>query len=87
MNKSSKIFVAGHRGMVGSAIVRSLQFKGYNNIITATRDQLDLLDQKAVYAFLENERPEYIFIAAAKVGGIHANNTYRADFIFSKSEY
>ena len=82
MNKSSKIFVAGHRGMVGSAIVRSLQFKGYNNIITATRDQLDLLDQKAVYAFLENERPEYIFIAAAKVGGIHANNTYRADFIF-----
>jgi len=82
MNKSAKIFVAGHRGMVGSAIVRSLQAKGYTNLITATRDQLDLLDQKAVYAFLENERPEYIFIAAAKVGGIHANNTYRADFIF-----
>ncbi len=82
MNKSAKIFVAGHRGMVGSALVRSLQFKGYTQVITATRDQLDLLDQKTVYAFLENERPEYIFIAAAKVGGIHANNTYRADFIF-----
>ena len=82
MNKSAKIFVAGHRGMVGSAIVRSLHAKGYTNVITATRDQLDLIDQKAVYAFLENERPEYIFIAAAKVGGIHANNTYRADFIF-----
>ena len=78
----TKIFVAGHRGMVGSAIVRSLHAKGYTNVITATRDQLDLIDQKAVYAFLENERPEYIFIAAAKVGGIHANNTYRADFIF-----
>ncbi len=78
----TKIFVAGHRGMVGSAIVRSLHSKGYTNVITATRDQLNLLDQKAVYAFLENERPEYIFIAAAKVGGIHANNTYRADFIF-----
>ena len=82
MNKSAKIFVAGHRGMVGSAIVRSLHAKGYTNVITATRDQLDLIDQKVVYAFLENERPEYIFIAAAKVGGIHANNTYRADFIF-----
>ena len=68
--------------MVGSAIVRSLHAKGYTNVITATRDQLDLIDQKTVYAFLENERPEYIFIAAAKVGGIHANNTYRADFIF-----
>jgi GDP-L-fucose synthase len=82
MNKSAKIFIAGHRGMVGSAIVRSLQSKGYTNLITATRDQLDLIDQKAVYAFLENERPEYVFIAAAKVGGIHANKTYRADFIF-----
>ena len=81
MNKSAKIFVAGHRGMVGSAIVRSLHSKGYTNIITATRDQLDLIDQNAVYAFLENERPEYVFIAAAKVGGIHANNTFRADFI------
>lgn len=82
MNKSAKIFVSGHRGMVGSALVRSLQAKGYTNVITATRDELDLLDQKAVYAFLERERPEYVFIAAAKVGGIHANNTYRADFIF-----
>ncbi len=82
MNKSAKIFVAGHRGMVGSALVRSLQSKGYAQIITATRDQLDLLDQKAVYEFLEKKKPEYVFIAAGKVGGIHANNTYRADFIF-----
>ncbi len=82
MNKSAKIFVAGHRGMVGSALVRSLQSKGYAQIITATRDQLDLLDQKTVYEFLEKKKPEYVFIAAGKVGGIHANNTYRADFIF-----
>ena len=68
--------------MVGSAIVRSLNAKGYTNVITATHDQLDLVDQKAVYAFLKNEQPEYVFIAAAKVGGIHANNTYRAEFIF-----
>ena len=82
MNKSVKIFVAGHRGMVGSAIVRSLQAKGYLNVLTASRDQLDLLDQSAVFTFLQAEKPEYIFIAAAKVGGIHANNTYRADFIY-----
>ena len=82
MNKSAKIFVAGHRGMVGSAIVRSLQAKGYANVLTASREQLDLLDQSAVHTFLQAEKPEYIFIAAAKVGGIHANNTYRADFIY-----
>ncbi len=82
MNKSARIFVAGHRGMVGSAIVRSLQAKGYMNVLTASREQLDLLDQSAVHAFLQTEKPEYIFIAAAKVGGIHANNTYRADFIY-----
>jgi GDP-L-fucose synthase len=82
MNKSAKIFVAGHRGMVGSAIVRSLQSKGYTNVLTASRDQLDLLDQSAVREFFQAERPDYVFIAAAKVGGIHANNTYRADFIY-----
>ncbi len=82
MNKSARIFVAGHRGMVGSAIVRSLQAKGYTNVLTASREQLDLLDQSAVQAFLQAEKPEYIFIAAAKVGGIHDNNTYRADFIY-----
>jgi GDP-L-fucose synthase len=82
ITQDSKIFVAGHRGMVGSALVRTLDAKGYTNILTRTRDELDLLDQKAVYDFLQVERPDYIFIAAAKVGGIHANNTYRADFIF-----
>jgi len=78
----AKIYVAGHRGMVGSAIVRQLEAKGYNNILTRTHGQLDLLDQKAVFAFLAEEQPDYIFIAAAKVGGIQANNTYRADFIY-----
>lgn len=78
----AKIYVAGHRGMVGSAIVRQLEAKGYNNIVTRTHGQLDLLDQKAVFAFLAEEQPDYIFIAAAKVGGIQANNTYRADFIY-----
>ena len=78
----AKIFVAGHRGMVGSAIVRQLEAKGYNNILTRTHGQLDLLDQQAVFAFLAEEQPDYIFIAAAKVGGIQANNTYRADFIY-----
>jgi GDP-L-fucose synthase len=78
----AKIYVAGHRGMVGSAIVRQLEVKGYNNIVTRTHGQLDLLNQKAVFAFLAEEQPDYIFIAAAKVGGIQANNTYRADFIY-----
>jgi len=80
--KNAKIYVAGHRGMVGSAIVRNLQNKGYTNVITRTRAELDLLDQSAVYAFFKSEKPDYVFLAAAKVGGIHANNTYRADFIF-----
>lgn len=82
MNQQAKIFVAGHRGMVGSALVRELQRKGYANIITATRNELDLLDQRAVHQFVADHAPEYIFIAAAKVGGIHANNSYRADFIY-----
>ena len=81
-NLDAKIYVAGHRGMVGSAIVRQLEAKGYTNIVTRTREQLDLLDQKAVFAFLAEEQPDYIFIAAAKVGGIQANNNYRADFIY-----
>lgn len=80
--KNTKIFVAGHEGMVGSAIIRNLKGKGYTNLLAQTRRELDLLDQKAVYDYLKQEQPEYIFIAAAKVGGIHANNTYRADFIY-----
>lgn len=82
ISKTSKIYVAGHRGMVGSALVRVLEAKGYTNILTRTRDELDLLNQHDTYAFLREEKPEYIFIAAAKVGGIVANNTYRADFIY-----
>lgn len=81
-NKDARIFVAGHKGMVGSAIVRNLQAKGYTNILTQNRQQLNLLDQKAVANYLKAEQPEYIFIAAAKVGGIQANNVYRADFIY-----
>lgn len=82
MQTNSKIFVAGHRGMVGSAIVRRLQAGGYTHIITRSRSELDLLNQQAVHAFLQTEKPDYIFIAAAKVGGIQANNIYRADFIY-----
>jgi len=82
MDKTAKLYVTGHRGMVGSAIVRRLKTGGYTNIITATRDELDLLNQSAVQSFLAAEKPDYIFIAAAKVGGIQANNTYRADFLF-----
>lgn len=78
---SEKIFIAGHNGMVGSAIVRRLREKGYSNIVTRDRQALDLTDTQAVRDFLAAEKPEYIFIAAARVGGIHANNTYRADFI------
>lgn len=80
--KDAKIFVAGHKGMVGSAIVRNLQAKGYTNVLIQSRQELDLLDQKAVLTYLKTEQPEYIFIAAAKVGGIQANNVYRADFIY-----
>jgi GDP-L-fucose synthase len=82
MEKNSKIYVAGHRGMVGSAIVRKLQEKGYTNIIVRTHQELDLTDQKATREFFEKEKPEYVFLAAAKVGGILANNTYKADFIY-----
>lgn len=82
INLDAKIFIAGHRGMVGSAVVRHLEAKGYTNIVTRTHAQLDLLDQKAVFAFLAETQPDYLFIAAAKVGGIQANNTYRADFIY-----
>ena len=77
-----KIYVAGHRGMVGSAIVRRLRQGGYTNLLTRNRQELDLLDQRAVADFLQVEKPDYIFLAAAKVGGIEANNTYRADFIY-----
>ena len=82
MEKNSKIYIAGHRGLVGSAIVNGLKAKGYTNIIGKTHDELDLLDQKAVEAFFQTEKPEFVFLAAAKVGGIVANNTYRADFIY-----
>lgn len=82
MDKNAKIYVAGHRGMVGSALVRRLQAGGYRNIVTRTHAELDLLDQKAVHAFLAAEKPDYSFIAAAKVGGIQANNVYRADFLY-----
>ena len=82
MHKSAKIYIAGHRGMVGSAIERKLQQDGFTNIITKTSKELDLRNQAAVNAFFENEKPDYVFLAAAKVGGIVANNTYRADFIY-----
>jgi GDP-L-fucose synthase len=82
MKLDSKIYVAGHRGMVGSAIVRALENQGFKNLICRTSKELDLTDQYQVQAFFENEKPEYVFLAAAKVGGIVANNTYRADFIY-----
>lgn len=82
MEHSSKIFVAGHRGMVGSGIVRSLMMHGYTNIVTRTSAELDLRNQAAVADFFATEKPEYVFLAAAKVGGILANNTYRADFLY-----
>lgn len=81
MQKNAKIYVAGHRGLVGSALVRQLQIQGYTNIITRTHLELDLTNQAAVERFFGHEKPEYVFLAAAKVGGIHANNTYPADFV------
>ncbi|HEY9855442.1 MAG TPA: GDP-L-fucose synthase [Stenomitos sp.] len=81
MNRDARIYVAGHRGLVGSAIVRKLEAKGYENLVLKTSRELDLRDQVATRAFFEEERPEYVFLAAAKVGGIHANDTYPADFI------
>lgn len=82
MNKNSKIYLAGHRGLVGSAIMRQLESRGSTNLITRTHNELDLTNQAAVKGFFEEEKPEYVILAAAKVGGIHANNTYPADFIY-----
>ena len=81
-DKHAKIFVTGHRGMVGSALARRLRAGGYTNLLTRTRAELDLLDQRAVQRFLADEKPDYVFIAAAKVGGIQANNLHRADFLY-----
>jgi GDP-L-fucose synthase len=80
--RTAKIYVAGHCGMVGSALVRRLAARGYTNLLTRTRDQLDLTDQRAVHEYLQAEQPDYIFMAAAKVGGIHANATFRAEFLY-----
>ena len=82
MNKNSKIYIARHRGMVGSAIHRLLESRGFENIITRTSKELDLRNQHAVHDFFGYEKPDYVFLAAAKVGGIHANNTYRAEFLY-----
>ncbi len=82
MNQNSKIYIAGHRGMVGSAILKNLQDKGFTNLLYKTSTELDLTNQHAVQTFFETEKPEYVFLAAAKVGGIIANNTYKADFIY-----
>ncbi len=82
MNTNAKIYIAGHRGMVGSAIVRCLHSQGYNNLIVRTSSELDLRNQQSVFDFFESQKPEYVFLAAAKVGGIMANNIYRADFLY-----
>lgn len=82
MNKSAKIFIAGHRGLVGSALTRKALSLGYNHLILKTRSEVDLLDQAQVFNFFQKEKPDYVFLAAAKVGGIQANNTYRAEFIY-----
>jgi GDP-L-fucose synthase len=83
MDKNAKIYVAGHRGLVGSALMRQLRKQGYTNILARTHAELDLTNQLAVQTFFKKEKPEYVFLAAAKVGGIHANKTYPAEFIFS----
>jgi GDP-L-fucose synthase len=82
MDKNSSIFVAGHRGLAGSAIVRALEARGFDNLLTRTRQELDLLDQREVHRFFAEERPEYVFLAAGRVGGIHANATRQADFLY-----
>jgi GDP-L-fucose synthase len=82
MEQTAKIYIAGHRGMVGSGLERKLRKEGYNNIVTRTSSELDLRNQQTVNDFFEKEKPDYVFLAAAKVGGIHANNTYRAEFIY-----
>lgn len=86
MEKNSKIYIAGHRGMVGSAILRKLEKEGYSNIVVRTSAELDLRDQLQVQQFMELEKPEYVFLAAAKVGGIVANNTFRAEFLYDNLE-
>ncbi|MGQ3052282.1 MAG: GDP-L-fucose synthase [Roseateles sp.] len=82
LSRTDRIFVAGHRGMVGSALLRRLRAGGYTNVLTATRQELDLLDQRAVHEWLQASKPDYLFLAAAKVGGIQANNVYRAEFLY-----
>ena len=82
IKKTDKIFVAGHKGLIGSAIVRKLKSKGYKNILTIEKKKLNLIDQKKVFNFLKKNKPKFIFLAAAKVGGIYANNNYKADFIY-----
>lgn len=82
MEKNAKIYIAGHRGMVGSAILRNLQNKGYDNFVLRTSKELDLRNQQQVKDFFAQEKPDYVFLAAAKVGGIHANNTYRGEFLY-----
>ena len=82
MLKNSKIYVAGSNGMVGSAIVRNLRNKGFENIVTKSSKELDLRSQKEVFTFFETEKPEYVFLVAAKVGGIYANNAYPAEFLY-----
>jgi GDP-L-fucose synthase len=82
MEQAAKIYIAGHRGMVGSSLERKFRNEGFNNIVTRTSSELDLRNQQAVNSFFEKEKPEYVILAAAKVGGIHSNNTYRAEFIY-----
>jgi GDP-L-fucose synthase len=86
MDTNSKIFIAGHKGLVGSALVRNLKAKGFTNLLVKSRSELDLTNQHAVEVFFAYEKPEYVFLAAAKVGGIHANSTYPAEFIFSNMQ-
>ena len=81
MKPDSKVYIAGHRGLVGSALLRNLEANGYRNLVTRTHTELDLTDQQAVRSFIAQEKPDYIFLAAAKVGGIYANNIYPAEFI------
>ncbi len=86
MNKNSKIYIAGHKGLVGSAIVKNLQQKGYTNLITRIHSELELTNQQAVERFFQTQKPEFVFLAAAKVGGIVANNSYRAEFIYKNMQ-
>ena len=87
LDKNAKIYIAGHRGLVGSAIWKNLQEKGYTNLVGKTHKELDLLDGVAVRRFFDEEQPEYVFLAAAFVGGIMANSIYRADFIYKNLRY